>query len=129
MAEQPLWTSSEIMAATGGRAKGPFHARGVAIDSREVQKGDLFVALLAARDGHEFVHAAMRAGAAGCLLSQAGHDVPHVKVADTLEALRATDARLTLIREGDHRLSRPQDLALLKQTVDAVCAVLSDPVT
>lgn len=89
MAEQPLWTSSEIMAATGGRAKGPFHARGVAIDSREVQKGDLFVALLAARDGHEFVHAAMRAGAAGCLLSQAGHDVPHVKVADTLEALRA----------------------------------------
>ena len=36
---------------------------GVSIDSRTVEAGNLFVALVAERDGHEFVAAAVRAGA------------------------------------------------------------------
>ena len=33
----PLWTSAEIVAATGGRLEGPaFGVRGVSIDSRSV---------------------------------------------------------------------------------------------
>jgi pimeloyl-ACP methyl ester carboxylesterase len=31
-----------------------------------------------------------------------------------LEALSAADARMTLIKDGDHRLSKPQDIALLE---------------
>ena len=41
------------------------------VDSREVRPGDLFVALPGEHtDGHDFAAAAVRAGAAGCLLSR-----------------------------------------------------------
>jgi pimeloyl-ACP methyl ester carboxylesterase len=44
-------------------------------------------------------------------------DVPWRHAVKTVEAFRDDDTRLTLIRDGDHRLSRPQDLALLIETV------------
>ena len=59
-----LWTSDEIAAATGGRVTAPFTASGVSIDTRSLEAGDLFVALAGARDGHEFIPAALSAGAA-----------------------------------------------------------------
>jgi pimeloyl-ACP methyl ester carboxylesterase len=49
-------------------------------------------------------------------------DVPYTHSFTVLERLTARDVRLTLIKDGDHRLSRDQDLALLAQTV----AELSD---
>ena len=39
-----LWTASSIALATGGKASVDFAVSGVAFDSREVGKGDLFVA-------------------------------------------------------------------------------------
>ena len=61
-----LWTSAEIAAATGGTASEPFEVTGVTFDSREVQPGDLFVAMPGTvHDGHKFVDAAFAAGAAG----------------------------------------------------------------
>ena len=84
-----LWTSDEIAAATGGTASAPFEATGVTFDSREVQPGDLFVAMPGSvHDGHKFVDGAFAAGAAGAIVSQpvAG---PHVLVADTFAALQA----------------------------------------
>ena len=70
---EPLWTSAEIAAATGGRLEGaPFEALGVSIDSRSVEPGDLFVALAGARDGHDFIDAALAQGAAGAAGGQAG---------------------------------------------------------
>lgn len=44
-------------------------------------------------------------------------DVPWRQSLRLVEAWPAADARLTLIRDGDHRLSRPQDLALLEAAV------------
>jgi UDP-N-acetylmuramoyl-tripeptide--D-alanyl-D-alanine ligase len=86
---EPLWTSAEIAAATGGRLEGaPFDASGVCIDSRSVEPGDLFVALGGARDGHEFIDAALAAGAAGALASKPGPG-SRVLAADTLVALEA----------------------------------------
>ena len=83
----PLWTSAEIARAVNGRQSGPdFVARGVAIDSREVSAGDLFVALSGARDGHAFVPAALEAGAAGSLASQPVSGAAII-AADTLVAL------------------------------------------
>jgi UDP-N-acetylmuramoyl-tripeptide--D-alanyl-D-alanine ligase len=68
---EPLWTSSEILAATGGSLSGAsFTATGVSIDTRTLELGDLFVALAGVRDGHEFVQTALDCGAAGVLASQ-----------------------------------------------------------
>ena len=48
-----LWASAEVAEATGGSAHGGFEARGVTFDSREVEPGDLFLALKGeASDGH-----------------------------------------------------------------------------
>ncbi len=44
-------------------------------------------------------------------------DVPWRHALRTLEACRRDDTRLTLLRDGDHRLSRPEDLALIGQLV------------
>ena len=83
-----LWTASEIAAATGGMMSEPFEATGLSIDSRTTQPGDLFVALVGERDGHDYIDAAMKKGAAGVLSSRAT-DAPDVRVKDTLDALRA----------------------------------------
>ncbi|MFL6759154.1 UDP-N-acetylmuramoyl-tripeptide--D-alanyl-D-alanine ligase [Sphingomonas sp.] len=84
-----LWTSDEIAAATGGIASEPFQVTGVTFDSREVQPGDLFVAMPGTvHDGHTFVDGAFAAGAAGAIVSQPVSG-PHVLVPDTFAALQA----------------------------------------
>jgi UDP-N-acetylmuramoyl-tripeptide--D-alanyl-D-alanine ligase len=85
----PLWTSDEIAAATRGTANQPFEVTGVTFDSREVQPGDLFVAMPGTvHDGHRFVEGAFAAGAAGAIVSQPVSG-PHVLVEDTFAALQA----------------------------------------
>jgi len=66
---KPLWTSAEAAAATGGAVGSDWTASGVSIDTRTLAPGDLFVALKAARDGHEFVAQALEKGAAAALVS------------------------------------------------------------
>ena len=39
------------------------------------------------------------------------------------EHLSSADVVVTLVKDGDHRLSRPADLARLMRTVDVVCAL------
>ena len=84
-----LWTSDEIAAATGGTASAPFEVTGVTFDSREVQPGDLFVAMPGTvHDGHKFVDGAFASGAGGAIVSQPV-DGPHVIVEDTFAAMEA----------------------------------------
>jgi len=91
-----LWTAAEAQAATGGVAVGVWRARGIAIDSRAVRPGDLFVALKDRRDGHDFVAAALAGGAAAALVSQrpdgVAGDAPLLIVDDVLAALWALGA-------------------------------------
>jgi UDP-N-acetylmuramoyl-tripeptide--D-alanyl-D-alanine ligase len=83
-----LWTSHEIAAATGGTAHGSFEVRGVTFDSREVGRGDLFIAMPGtAHDGHDFIEQAVAAGAAGLLVSKPANH-PHVLVGDVAKALQ-----------------------------------------
>ncbi|SEO98976.1 UDP-N-acetylmuramoyl-tripeptide--D-alanyl-D-alanine ligase [Salinihabitans flavidus] len=88
-----LWTAAEAAAATGGRAVGDWSATGVSIDSRTLQPGDLFVALRAARDGHDFVAQALDNGAAAALVSHLPEgvtgDAPLLLVDDVQSALEA----------------------------------------
>ncbi len=87
---EPLWTSEEIARATGGTAfGGPFSATGVNIDSREIEPGNLFIALKAERDGHQFLGAAETRGAAGALVSAPALSGAGVLVDDTLVGLTA----------------------------------------
>ena len=83
-----LWTSDEIVAATGGALHGDaFEVSGVTFDSREVEHGWLFVAMPGTvADGHDFVPKAFAAGAAGALVSKPVEG-PHILVADVPEAL------------------------------------------
>ncbi len=86
-----LWTSDEAVAATGGRALAPFTVNGVSIDTRTIAPGDLFVALKAARDGHDFVKQALEKGAGAALVSRipegVAEDAPLLLVDDVQAAL------------------------------------------
>lgn len=52
------------------------------------------------------------------LHGQADMDVPWELSLAIAERLQATDVRVMLVKDGDHRLSRPQDLALLLRAVE-----------
>ncbi|MEI8394162.1 MAG: alpha/beta hydrolase [Rhodospirillaceae bacterium] len=52
-------------------------------------------------------------------------DVPWVTSVRLVERLSSPDVRLTLIKDGDHRLSRDQDLALICRTVEKMAARLN----
>lgn len=88
-----LWTKEDAVAATGGQAFGDWSVSGVSIDTRELEQGDLFVALKDVRDGHDFVASALKAGAGAALVSRRPDDVaedaPLLVVSDVLEGLEA----------------------------------------
>lgn len=88
-----LWTASEAVAATGGVSAFYWEVEGVSIDTRTLQKGDLFVALKDVRDGHDFVAQALEAGAGAALVSRVPdglpEDAPLLIVDDVLDALVA----------------------------------------
>jgi len=92
----PLWTATEAAKATGGRTQGNWQAGGVSIDTRTLCPGDLFVALSAARDGHEFVAQALAKGAGAAMVSHipegVAADAPLLIVPDVLVALQALGA-------------------------------------
>lgn len=54
------------------------------------------------------------------LQGMADPDVPYGHALRILERLPGPGSMLTLIKDGDHRLSRPQDIALLVRSVEAM---------
>ena len=101
MAGAPLMlTAAMIASATGGTvASGDAQTvmNGFSIDSRTLQRGDLFFAIVAARDGHDFVDAALEQGAAGIVVQRSltrasadgtSADYVTIEVADTTLALQ-----------------------------------------
>jgi UDP-N-acetylmuramoyl-tripeptide--D-alanyl-D-alanine ligase len=96
-----LWTLAELSAACGIESKeSNLEVKGISIDSRTTKPGDLFVALAGdpgpeyntayanARDGHDFVSAAEKAGAAAFLVSRTiESNQPRITVDNTLDGL------------------------------------------
>ncbi|HSD73308.1 MAG TPA: UDP-N-acetylmuramoyl-tripeptide--D-alanyl-D-alanine ligase [Steroidobacteraceae bacterium] len=85
-------TLAAVAAACGGFLQGQDREYGaVSSDSRTLQSGALFVAIKGPRfDGHDFLHACLRNGAAGAIVSQPlAILLPQVVVKDTLVALAA----------------------------------------
>jgi len=87
----PLWTAEELRAATGGTCADGLAATGVTIDTRSTGKGDLFIALRAARDGHDFLAEAFARGAAAMVDREVAGG-PVLRVSDTLAGLTALGA-------------------------------------
>lgn len=86
---------SEIARAVGGQMAGPdVVVDGAAFDSRAVLPGQLFVPVVADRNGHDFVRAAVDHGAIAYLTSegQFAVDATAIEVADTAAAFMTLGA-------------------------------------
>jgi UDP-N-acetylmuramoyl-tripeptide--D-alanyl-D-alanine ligase len=81
-------SASEVARAVVGRLVGPDVAvAGVSIDSRTVIPGELFVPVVAERDGHDFIDHAVAAGATAYLTSRSPQGGSAVVVDNTSTAL------------------------------------------
>ena len=91
-----LWTSEGIRVATGGRVTKDWTVSGISIDTRTLAPGDLFVALTAVRDGHDFVIDALEKGAGAAMVSRLpdglSADAPVILVKDVQKALEGLAA-------------------------------------
>jgi UDP-N-acetylmuramoyl-tripeptide--D-alanyl-D-alanine ligase len=87
------WTLEEVSALTNGllvNGKKETLITGVVHDTRDVKKGDLFVAIVGERlDGHQFLKQAAAKGAAAVMVSKviSGIKIPQIKVENTTKAL------------------------------------------
>ena len=90
-----LWQWRDLVAAAQGHADGTpgWRIAGFSIDTRTLRPGDVFVALQDARDGHEFVSAAFKAGAAAAVVrttyGRRAGDGALLRSPDPLRALEA----------------------------------------
>jgi UDP-N-acetylmuramoyl-tripeptide--D-alanyl-D-alanine ligase len=91
-----LWTVGAMTAAMQAASQGelPASVTGISIDSRSLQPGDAFFAIAGdARDGHDFVQAALGGGAGLAVIAKSRRgqfpaDAPLLIVDDVLEGLR-----------------------------------------
>jgi UDP-N-acetylmuramoyl-tripeptide--D-alanyl-D-alanine ligase len=93
-----LWTAKDLVNAVGGTCPGAeggdWSATGISIDSRTVKPGDVFIALKGPNfDGHAYVLAALKNGAAAAIVQSAIPDSGEyhnrlVMVKDTFAALQ-----------------------------------------
>ncbi|MEQ1873279.1 MAG: UDP-N-acetylmuramoyl-tripeptide--D-alanyl-D-alanine ligase [Ilumatobacteraceae bacterium] len=85
----------DVASAAGGQLHGPdVDIEGVSFDSRSLKPGQLFVPIVADRDGHEFIPDALARGAAAYLTSDCRSSLggTAIEVADTVRALMALAA-------------------------------------
>jgi UDP-N-acetylmuramoyl-tripeptide--D-alanyl-D-alanine ligase len=106
MIAPPLWTSQAMAAAMRASPNGalPEGVTGLSIDSRTIKPGEAYFAIKGdVHDGHDFVAAALKAGAALAVVAAAERekfaaDAPLLVVDDVLDGLRelarASRARL-----------------------------------
>lgn len=97
--------ASEVAQGIGGRLVGPdVQFDGVSFDSRTTEPGQLFVPIVAERNGHDFIGQAYEAGAALHLTSQPDdfrRDHTSIEVGDTARSLMAL-AAFARERSGAH---------------------------
>ncbi|HEU5349436.1 MAG TPA: UDP-N-acetylmuramoyl-tripeptide--D-alanyl-D-alanine ligase [Ktedonobacterales bacterium] len=107
-----MFTRDELLATANVTPLGgslPAEFDGAAVDSRLVQSGELFIALRGERsDGHRFIEAAVRAGAAAVLCSQpdayaTSQNIPQLVVANPVDTLQRL-ARARLARQPETRV-------------------------
>ena len=123
-----LWTLSDMAAAMCAEKSGPLPegVSGISIDSRSLARGEAFFAIQGdARDGHDFVDNALKAGAGLAVVARGQRarfaaDAPLLVVEDVLEALRdlgraaraRSDARIVAVTGSVGKTSTKEALKL-----------------
>lgn len=89
-----LWKSQNVDKITGGISTDSWVCSGISIDTRTLEKGDLFVALKGEKgEGELFLENAFEKGAAAALVSHTSEvSLPQLAVEDTLKALEKLGA-------------------------------------
>lgn len=88
-----LWNAAEAATATGGTLTGSttWKATGIAMDSRLVRQGDIFIAMKGEMDGHDFINQALDRGAVAVIADHkpdlVADDAPLLIVKNTFDAL------------------------------------------
>lgn len=122
----------EIEAAVKGHLVHDSHelsVLGVEFDSRQIQSGDLFIPLIAERDGHDFVESAFEAGAVCSLwqkdkdMSLAPNEMPLILVDDTQQAMeRLAEYYLHVTRPKVIAVTGSNGKTTTKDITAAICA-------
>ena len=85
-----IFSATDVAEIVGGAISGPHvDISGASIDSRSIASGELFVPVVAERDGHDFIDEALASGAAAYLTSGPVRGGTSIAVADTVDALTA----------------------------------------
>jgi UDP-N-acetylmuramoyl-tripeptide--D-alanyl-D-alanine ligase len=96
-------TATEIAAATAGTVDGEnVVVDGVAFDSRSLKPGQLFVPVVADRDGHDFIDNAIACGAVAYFTSRG-------RLHPTATAIHVSDTAAALLAFGRHARTRLPD--------------------
>ena len=101
-----LWSQSDLVKATAGDLIGDWRNDGIAgvsIDSRSIKSDELFVAVKAKRDGHNFINDAIRLGAKGALVDHIPADIP-----SNIPLLLVPSVQQALENLGKYRRERSQ---------------------
>jgi UDP-N-acetylmuramoyl-tripeptide--D-alanyl-D-alanine ligase len=127
--------AADVARITGGLLIGPdVVADGISFDSRTLVEGQCFVALVADRDGHEYVADAYAAGSPLCLVHRGAivddrlpQGCARVEVHDTMSALSLLGlwARENLDRHASGRVIGVTGSAGKTSTKDFIAAVLN----
>ena len=99
--------ATDVAHATGGSLSGKnAHLSGASFDSRGLTMGQLFVPVIAQRDGHDFIDDALARGAGAYFTSREPRRGTAIVVPDTIEALRKLGrwAREQLSGRVEHRV-------------------------
>ncbi|MEO7002191.1 MAG: UDP-N-acetylmuramoyl-tripeptide--D-alanyl-D-alanine ligase [Ktedonobacterales bacterium] len=128
-----MFTWDELLAVAGVQptvGEAPKQFPGAAIDSRQAQPGELFVAMRGAEtDGHRFIGAAVQAGAAAILCAAPAAEatergIPQLVVADPLAALQRL-AHAHLLRQPHTRVIGVAGSNGKTSVKDAIATLLS----
>jgi len=93
MRQQKIWDNLLVKKVTKGTVFGKWVASGISLDSRNIKKGEIFVAFEGERvDGHDYVLEAFKNGAVAAIVTRIPHDCDEKKhnlivVKDVLRAL------------------------------------------
>lgn len=131
LAPAPDFTERLIWAQLSPEQRETLHSAGRIVEESEYSRGDpTIITQKLIEDGRS--HLLLGApiayqGPVRILHGQRDPDVPWAQSLELAERLASSDVSLHFIKDGDHRLSRPQDIAHLLATVSALCAAVAAP--
>ena len=101
----PLWTSRELETVFDVEIKSRWNSFGVSIDTRTLEKGDLFFALSGPNfDGHEYVKKALESGATAAIVDRAISGIDSEKLVVVPDVMGAL---IELGKAGRNRVNVP----------------------